>query len=260
MLPLSALLNSMQPSGDGYAIEAGAEWLQGRTLYGGLSAAFCLQAARRRFAALPVLRTAHFTFAGPASGRLVVTPVLLRQGRSVAVLGVDVTGDAGLAVRAVLTFGTARESALSYMALPMPDCPAPAACENLFDAGPRPAFLGNFDVLSAGPHKPLSGAAVPELLVWVRHREPGEVDPFVSLLALADAPPPAAFAMFPRPAPISTVTWAVNMLALPGSGAWHLIGTRADSVLDGYSSQQMTVWGEDGRALVSAQQNVAVFL
>ncbi len=260
MPSLSALLNTMAPSGEGYAIEATPDWLQGRTLYGGMSAGFCVQAARRHFADLPLLRTAHFTFAGPASGRLLVVPSLLRRGKSVAVVGVDVMAETGLAVRAVLTFGTARESALSYLALPMPECAAPSECGNLFDDGPRPDFFGHFDVLSAGPHKPLSEAAVPEFLLWVRHREPGAVDPVVALLALADAPPPAAFAMFPRPAPISTVTWAVNIVGLPGTGAWHLISTRADSVRDGYSSQQMVVWGEDGRPLVSAQQNVAVFL
>ena len=258
---LSALLNTMEPSGEGFAIEATADWLQGRTLYGGMSAGFCLEATRRLYADLPLLRTAHFTFAGPASGRLLVTPSLLRQGKSVAVVGVDVVGEAGLAVRAVLTFGTARESALSYLALPKPDCAAPADCANLFDGGPRPDFFGNFDVLSAGPNRPLSGAAEPAFLLWVRHRAPGDVDPFVALLALADAPPPAAFAMFARRAPISTVAWAVNIVGLPGdASAWHLISTRADSVLDGYSSQQMVVWDEDGRALVSAQQNVAVFL
>ena len=261
MPSLSALLNTMAPSGEGYAIEATPDWLQGRTLYGGMSAGFCLEAARLRFTDLPLLRTAHFTFAGPASGRLLVVPSLLRRGKSVAVVGVDVVAETGLAVRAVLTFGTARESELSYLALPMPRCATPTECESLFDdAGPRPDFFGHFDVLSAGRHRPLSGAAVPEFLLWVRHRGPGEVDPLVALLALADAPPPAAFAMFPRRAPISTVNWAVNIMGLPGSGAWHLISTRADSVLDGYSSQQMVVWGEDGRALVSAQQNVAVFL
>ncbi len=261
MPSLSALLDTMAPSGEGYAIEASPDWLQGRTLYGGMSAGFCLEATRRRLADLPLLRTAHFTFAGPAAGRLLVVPRLLRPGKSVSVVGVDVVSEAGLAVRAVLTFGTARPSELSYLSLPMPDCAAASECEPLFDGGPRPDFFGHFDVLSAGQHKPLSKAAVPEFLLWVRHREPGEVDPFVALLALADAPPPAAFAMFPRRAPISTVTWAVNIVGRPGPGeAWHLISTRADTVLDGYSSQQMVVWGEDGRALVSAQQNVAVFL
>ena len=260
MPSLFVLLARMEQTADGYAMDATPDWLQGRTLYGGLSAGLCLEATRRQFADLPPLRTAHFTFAGPASGRLQVVPRLLRRGKSVAVVDVDVVGEAGPAVRAVLSFGTARESVLSYLALPMPDCAPPSACQTLFDEGPRPDFLGNFDVLSAGRYKPLSNAEKPEFLLWVRHRAAGEIDPYVALLALADAPPPAAFAMFARAAPISTLTWAVNIVGLPGVGAWHLISTRADSVLDGYSSQQMLVWDEDGRALVSAQQNVAVFL
>src|SRR5271154_1917854 len=81
------------------------DWLQGRTAYGGLSAALCVEAARRAVPELPALRSAQFTFIGPASGPLSAKVEVLRRGKSAVFAGVDLTGDAGLATRAVLGFG-----------------------------------------------------------------------------------------------------------------------------------------------------------
>jgi hypothetical protein len=57
-----------------------ADWLQGRTAYGGLSAALCLQATVRSHADLPPLRSAQFCFIGPATGELDIAAAVLRQG------------------------------------------------------------------------------------------------------------------------------------------------------------------------------------
>lgn len=39
-----AVLDDLRASSDGYVIEAPAAWSQGRTLYGGMTAALCLEA------------------------------------------------------------------------------------------------------------------------------------------------------------------------------------------------------------------------
>ncbi|MGD9799873.1 MAG: acyl-CoA thioesterase domain-containing protein, partial [Parvularculaceae bacterium] len=48
-------------------------WLQGRTVYGGMTAALCLEAAQRAVPGLPPLRSAQVSFIGPAEGDLEIT-------------------------------------------------------------------------------------------------------------------------------------------------------------------------------------------
>ena len=260
MPDFASLLQRLAPDGQGFVIEATPDWVQGRTLYGGLSAALCLEATQRSLADLPPLRSAHFSFAGPASGALSIRPTVLRQGKSSVVVGVDLSGEAGFAVRAILTFGAARASALSYLDIPAPVPQHPESCVNFLRGSGMPTFMQHFEMRQASEHFPVSGASVPDFLLWVRHNDAAGVDPMVALLALADAPPPAAMAMFDRPAPISTITWAVNVIGIPPDAGWRLIRTHGESVAHGYASQNMTIWDQTGAPLITAQQNVAVFI
>ena len=83
----------------------------------------------------------------------------------------------------------------------------------------------------------------------------------VALLALADAPPPAASTMAKAPSPISTMTWSVDLLTdqIETTDGWWLVQSSAEQIGDGYSSQAMTVWNANGTAVMAARQNIAVF-
>ena len=62
------LLASVAPaSGDGRAATVTENWMQGRTAYGGLTAALCLEAATHLSAGLPV-RAVQVAFVGPVNG------------------------------------------------------------------------------------------------------------------------------------------------------------------------------------------------
>ena len=69
-------------TGDGPAYQSviGDAWLQGRTAYGGASAAIALTAIKAAFPDLPPLRSAQIAFVGPLAGEVTATPVLLRRG------------------------------------------------------------------------------------------------------------------------------------------------------------------------------------
>ena len=74
--------------------------------------------------------------------------------------------------------------------------------------------------------------------------------------------PPAAMAMFAAPAPISTMTWSVEMLGLdaPASPAgWTLLRSTAQTVSSGYATQVMELWDEQACPLMISTQCVAVF-
>lgn len=263
MTGFSALMSSIAEDGGTYRAAIPEDWLQGRTAYGGLSAALCAQAAHRAVPELPPLRSAQFAFIGPASGPLAMSAQVLRRGKSAVFVSVDLTGEAGLATRALFSFGVARASALDYADVPMPKVPAPADCEPLFP-GDRPtiSFQRHFESRKAGGARPMSPGAAPEYLIWFRHRDETAREGLVPLIALADAPPPAAMVLFPHPAPISTMTWSMDVLsdAPATTQGWWLVRSRAEAACSGYSPQAMTIWSADGRAAIAARQNVAIFL
>ncbi|MGP0059678.1 MAG: thioesterase family protein [Beijerinckiaceae bacterium] len=238
-----------------------ADWLQGRTAYGGLSAALCLEATLRTTPDLPPLRSAQFAYAGPATGILRITSTVLRQGKSTVFTSVDLEGENGLAVRAVLCFGVERSSALDHVGLPMPMTPPLDDCPAYFDRPDIPTFMRHFEGRLAAGAKPVTPGASPEMLVWLRHRDEYVGDGLVGLLALADALPPAAMVLFHEMAPISTMTWSIDMLTnRPTSETgWWLVQCVAETARLGYSAQSTVIWDPTGRPILIARQNVAIF-
>lgn len=258
----SDLLAAMVPTPDGYAVDVPGDWLQGRTAYGGLSAALCLEATLRRSPDLPPLRSAQFAFVGPATGTLTIAPTLLRQGKSTSFVGVDLTGEAGIAVRSLLCFGAGRASTLDHWAMPAPKVDGPDVCPPFFNSPERPSFSRHFDARLADGARPRTPGADPRMLVWIRHCEASATAPMTRLVALADALPPAAMVLFPAEMrPISTMTWTIDMLGdMPASDTgWWLIQTIAQTAAVGYSAQDMGVWNDRGEPVAAMRQMVAVF-
>ena len=259
MPSLSQLLSSFDPAA-GLALPA--TWLQGRTAYGGISTALAVAAAQAASdTPLPPLRSAQVSFIGPATGRLVFRPQLLRAGTSVVTMAVDVEGEAGLAVRVALVFAQARASGVEHVRVQRPPAPPWSACPELDISGApfAPAFTANFQFRPAGGAMPLSGAADPELLLWVRHRDASGVDPVLALVAMADALPPAVFTALRAPAPASSVNWSFDLVAPVVPGDWFLLRSTSEHAADGYSAQAMQVWDADGRLVMLGRQSVAVF-
>src|ERR1700761_7500820 len=110
MPSLSEAIADLVEDGGAYHTDPPAGWSQGRTLFGGVTAALALGSLRRIAPELPPLRSAQVAFVGPAAGRLSFRPAILRQGRSATVAAVDCEGEAGLAVRVTFVFGADRES------------------------------------------------------------------------------------------------------------------------------------------------------
>lgn len=253
-----ALLASGTFDDAGFSVDLPENWAQGRTAFGGLSAALCVEAARRAHPDLPPLRSAQFAFAGPATGRLRARTTLVRKGRSAALVSATLDGDAGPAAQAFLTFGAPRQSTIAHARRVSPTVPLPDRCEP-FNADRRgPRFMSNFDMRFAAGATLLSGGD-PDITLWIRHNDAVGADPVTALVALADSLPPAAMTQFTAPAPISTMTWSFDVFAHADPGAWHLLRSESENARDGYSAQAMTVWDANGALLVSGRQLIAVF-
>lgn len=262
MTDFTALMASMAAQGDAYSMTATDDWLQGRTLYGGLAAAFCVEAAARRFGELPPLRSAQFAFVGPATGAVTLRPTLLRKGKSTVFAGVDLIGDAGLATRATLCYGAPRASSVSFGSVAPPAAQEPDTLPEFLRPFPGLNFVQHFDSRLADGSFPFSGDKEPTMTLWLRHRDGNAPASATALVALADAPPPAAMVRFRQYGPISTMTWAIDMLTdrLDTTEGWWLVRSTAETIVDGYSSQAMTVWNAARQPVMVCRQNIAVFV
>lgn len=257
--------------GEEYRIEAPEPWAQGRTLFGGMTAALSHAALRLAHGDPGPLRSAQFTFIGPATGQLAFRPTLLRRGRSSAIVGVDCWNEEGLVARSTFSFAGPRESAVAHDLSPRMAVPPPESCAP-FHRTTRPlkGFLGQFEFRFAAGSRlfedTTGGGGRPEFAVWVRFREAVGEDRITALLALADALPCAAMAHFPKPAPLSTLTWSADFhQPLPEGGGllpedWHLVWSSSEAAADGYSIQNMRVFNAEGVPLLSARQLVAIFV
>lgn len=261
MTEFSALMASMARHDDSCSVTATEDWLQGRTIYGGLAAAFCLEGVSRQLGELPPLRSAQFSFIGPASGTVTIRSTILRKGKSTVFAGADLSGDAGLATRATLCYGAARESELTLNNVGSPKVEEPDRHKPFFGKIPGLNFVQHFDGRLAAGNFPFSGAPEPTMTLWIRHCDDNAPASTVALVALADAPPPASIVMFKKHAPISTMTWSMDLLTdrLETEGGWWLVRTTAETLASGYSSQAMTVWNSARKPIMVARQNVAVF-
>lgn len=256
------LMAGLSPNESGeLAVTIPDSWMQGRTTYGGLSAAICLQAVQNSYPELPPLRSAQINFVGPAGGPVWVTSKVLRQGRSVAYISAELASEQGIATHAVFCFGAKRESKMNRDFTFAPSVPSPEDSKNFFTpTNTGPVFTQNFDCrLAAGGH-PVSGSEEHEHFIWARNKDNAATGT-IALLGLADMPPPAVLPMFKEFAPISSMTWMLNFLNEKPTtrDGWWLMRSAAEHAKDGYSSQDMQVWNTDMELVITGRQNVAIF-
>lgn len=264
---LAQIIDQFDPAGQ---FEPPAHWLQGRTLYGGLTAALALQAALRNHAgALPPLKSAQIAFVGPSSGALRFSSKLLRQGKSASWVLADCQAGPELSLHAQFLFAAPRDVALGaaesgagplqHVRLERPQVQAPDAYAPLGHSEVAPASFGNFEVRPVDRRLPYSGAAEPVITAWVRHLDAAGVDAAVALLALADALPPAVVASLRQPGRFSSMTWSVDLCQPARPGTWYLMRSSSQQAANGYSFQHMAMWDEEGELVLVGSQTVGVY-
>ena len=256
----SELIGGANVSGEKVAFHIPEDWMQGRTTYGGLSAALCLETTNLTFSDLPPLRSALVSFIGPAGGDVTGEARILRKGKSVTFVEADIIGEKGLATRTVFAFGAGRDSLFDTTFTPKPPLKSPDLCEPYIPEGFGPAFSQRFESRLVSGARPYAGSDCHDHYIWVRHREPN-TDSIAALIAIADMPPPAVMPMLKELAAISSMTWMMNIVTEKPTtkDGWWLLQSRAESAIAGYSSQDMLVWNVDGDLVIAGRQSVAVF-
>jgi len=252
---LADILAAVEPTDTGFRCDIPADWLQGRTAYGGLSSTLALHAAQQCEPDLPPLRSALVAFVGPLAGTVSVTATKLRRGRNAAYIETAIASDAGVGYRATFVFMRDMESSISFDRCERSPLSPPAADAKLY-RGPAGHFTRNFEFVDCG-----DADAQGAWRRWGRLIDHEGLDPDLALIAMADALPPAAYQLHRGASSMSSLTWQLNLLAPrpTTTDGWWLMESRTDRVVGGFSSQRMTMWAADGTPVADAMQGVAIF-
>lgn len=261
-MTFSAVIAGARPlDGGGLALAITDDWLQGRTGYGGLTAALAYETAKRAGGeGLPPLRSAHVAFVGPLSGDVALRPRVLRRGRNATWITVEIVSGDAVGLTATFVFMGPVESALHHDAVPPPaGHVAPEDAAPVPDTPETPVFFASH--MEARHAVPRGGPTRPEVDFWVRVGGHEGIDPMAAILLVADAPPPSVVPMLGRRVPISSMLWQVNVLTpTPATrDGWWLCQSAGDYAERGCSSERLTVWNADGVPMVTGMQSVAIF-
>ncbi len=103
-----------------------SDWLQGRTVYGGLSAALSLHTAMLEAPEeLPPLMSAHVSFLGPCSASQTFSATHLYEGKSLISMVADTVSEDRHILHMVMQFARPRVSKIIHDFTRMPDVGGP---------------------------------------------------------------------------------------------------------------------------------------
>jgi acyl-coenzyme A thioesterase PaaI-like protein len=259
--PFSALLSRIDARDGQSMLEVPDDWLQGRTLFGGLQAVVGLAAMRSLEPAAP-LRSLQVTFLAPVPGGPVRARArILRKGKSTAHLEARlVDGDDDTLAIMVGIFGLARSSAVAlHPARPAVTSQQPIEPSSI--PGVRPNFTQHFDAhwVVGGP--PWSGSGAPENVIELAMRDRGNATES-HVLAMADFIPPVALSYLTTPVAAASLNWMLELLAEDVSGL-PLDGWRLDAQMiaahNGYINQSVILWGPGGIPVALGRQTMMMF-
>jgi acyl-coenzyme A thioesterase PaaI-like protein len=228
-LNLTELLQAARAENGRVVATVGEDWLQGRSLFGGVQAAIGWRAMRTLVPAEMPLRTLQMTFIAPIEqGEVIARAQVLRAGKNT--MHIEARFGADDATQAVMlcVFGNARESIVRRN--PSPPPPISERRPVPFVRGRMPSFMQQFEANLVGGAGPFSGKAVNEAAFELSLRDPGPLSE-AHLLVLADFVPPVALSWMTKPVPGSSLTWMFELLD-PDFASQPLTGWRAISEID----------------------------
>ncbi|HEX4872575.1 MAG TPA: thioesterase family protein [Nevskiaceae bacterium] len=263
-LSLDALLASRRDQEAESRFEADAGWLQGRSLFGGLQAAFLLAAMRRQLPQPAPLRSLQVSFIGPVpAGEVRIRAQLLRAGRTAAqVEGRLLDASGATLCAAIALFGPARESVVR---IPPPAVPIdwpPATRPVPRVPGMTPEFLRHFHMHWLEGHPPYSGGGGTRVSLGLGFADPVAAIGEEHLLALADVIPPLGLSHLRSPTNGSSVGWMLELLEpvaadTPAQG-WQF-RAELQSAGHGYLSQSGVLLRPDGVPAALSRQTMVIF-
>jgi acyl-CoA thioesterase len=267
---LAQLLHSRVQDGQRVRFTVTPDWLQGRTTFGGLLSLLAVQAMRDVCGANWPLRALQTNFVGPVvAGHFYADIILLRQGKNIRQVQCHVTqedADGNIQVGGVLlgVFGTGRDSTLPALMPQMPEVSKTVDEAMLlpFIPGLTPDFTQHLEFRFGEGGLPFTGAADWFSRTYLRLRQAQGIDAELMSVLLSDAGPTPALARLNRPAPASSVSWALELRPITDDvahdGIWRM-DKDALAVGEGYVNERTSLWTPSGQLAALGYQVVAVY-
>lgn len=261
-IPFSKLLASARSEDGSRAIDVPEDWMQGRSVFGGLQAAFALQAMRALVPDAP-LRTLQVTFIAPVAGSMRVRARVLRTGKNATHVEAQIGSADALQALVIGVFGTARSSQIARM--PGPQTLDPAATPG-FEipfgvVGAGPSFLQHFRARWHRGQPPFTGGRDTTSILDLAIDDDAPANE-ITIVAITDFIPPVALSQLNAPAPGSTLTWMLELLAdrieQPARASFR-IEAEMVAARDGYTNQAVRVFSPTGEPLALSHQSMLVF-
>ncbi|AXQ28633.1 thioesterase family protein [Solimonas sp. K1W22B-7] len=259
----SEILQAMTGSGGDWSASVGEEWLQGRTVFGGLQAAIAVRAMRALVPAETPLRTLQTSFIAPVGpGTVRVQARVLRTGKSATQVEARIHDGEQVACTVLGIFGSARESAVN-VGMPYPEVPKDfdGAREIPFIPGATPVFTKNVRMRWARGTFPFMGSTEPVTQIYVSLRDEPACDE-LTVIGLADIIPSPGLSLLQKPAMASSLTWTLELLSTQYEATAadpFLVDARVVSASEGYINHSTTLWSPARRAIALSSQTVVVF-
>lgn len=238
-------------------------WGQGRALFGGLTAAIAWQHGQAGNGAGQQLRAMTVSFVAPVmAAPATLYRRVLRQGKNVTQIAVDILQENEVVLTALLTYGSARASQISVTDTPEPRSISPAAGTPFPSVKLLPEFARAFEYSVTVGGLPFSGNRSREFGGFMRFRDLQQPITIGTFLGLVDAWPPALLPHLTELAPASSLTWTIEFpCELPQQCTdewWHYVAT-IDYAADGYGHTHAHIWDKSGKLVAISRQTVTVF-
>lgn len=254
------LQDGWQESEAGWTMQMPTGWMQGRSTFGGLTAACAVALAMRRRGPDWSLRTMSIqllrpTVPGPTSGELRV----LRDGKGVCFLQVELHQAEGLVAAAHLVLVRPRAGAMQIEGPRVWTGADPETLEDLpYIPGLTPEFIQHVSMRWASGGPPFSGAAQANFTGYCRFNVPASgVEAVVGLL---DVWPCPSLSLLSTPVPASTVSWTAHILHVPERfDGWFPFSYETVAGSNGFHTVVGRLHGPDGRLVGWTEQLAVVF-
>jgi acyl-CoA thioesterase len=212
-----------------------ANWAQGRTVYGGVTASLLYAAAKSYVDDDRVMRSNSTNFVGPI---LTETPFtisieVLREGKNVSQILARAIQNGKTCVIAQICFGNSRQSKISVPNNDQHNMTAPKKA-NFIPSIPKitPKFLKHLDLALVEGSIPFMGKKTSHYHGWMRFTKAPETFTDAHLICIIDA--------------------------FPGED-WLAYQAHTRQAAGGYAHTEANIWDKDGELIAISRQTVAIF-
>lgn len=260
----AAKVHSQDPTAHEHLIVP-KDWSQGRTVYGGLSAAMVFAAIQEQVSDDRVMRSFNCNFVGPLNAEqpFKITVEVLREGKNASQVLARAIQDDKTAVLCQACFGVERDSKVAVLnndthGMTLPKKP------KFIPQIPKvtPKFLRHFDLAMDDGGWPFTGSKQSHVHGWMRYKETPAAITDAHLIGMIDAWPPTVLQMLRWPAPASTMSWNVEFIHPHSAFApndWFAYQATTRQAAGGYGHTEANIWDQQGELVAISRQAVAVF-